>query len=356
MMKAIMAEGYAGGIIFEWSDEWAKKTWNTEPFMVPWDRQVLWHNAMCPEQNYGILAVEPAGPSADYDRANYYQAENETTGSTYGRITAIGAEADEAFLYIYVTLDSETYGAYAGTGKLPPQSPGLIVAIEVDLEPGGETLLPLDGLPELPRGAEFMLTINPPDRAELKAVPSYNRGLLTFSPALTSGEGFERITTLVNREQITADGRLFSALYSDESVLNQGFFEPESDQYSSLSHWYFDGENNMLVIRLPWMLLHIADPSSHLLLKDDRNFIEPPGRDELNVTETGGLSFYVATFEPSGESENGGDEFIIDFAPRYGDSFKAVPPYRWTGWEEPQYKFRLKDSYATVADYFGTLE
>ncbi len=363
MMKAIMAEGYAGGIIFEWSDEWAKKTWNTEPFMVPWDRQVLWQNAMCPEQNYGVLAVEPAEPSADHDRANYYRAESETSSrtqagrsSSFGRITAIGADADEAFLYLYVSLDSETYGANEGTGILPLQSPGLMVAIKVDPEPGGETLLPLDGLPELPGGAEFMLTIHPPDRAEISAVPSYNRGMLAFAPELTLGEGFSRITTMVNRERITADGRVFPALYSDESILNQGLFEPESDQYNSLSHWYFDGESNMLIIRLPWMLLNIADPSSHLFLKDDRRFIEPPGRDELGVAETGGLSFYVATFESQNESEEAGEKLLIDFAPRSGDSFGAVPPYRWAGWEEPQYRFRLKKSYEIIAAYFDTLE
>lgn len=41
MMKTIKAEGYAGGLIFEWMDEWAKKTWMTEPFMIPYDRHIF---------------------------------------------------------------------------------------------------------------------------------------------------------------------------------------------------------------------------------------------------------------------------------------------------------------------------
>ena len=48
------------GIIFEWMDEWAKKTWTTEPYMIPYDRHILWHNTIDPEQNYGILALESA--------------------------------------------------------------------------------------------------------------------------------------------------------------------------------------------------------------------------------------------------------------------------------------------------------
>lgn len=61
MMKAIEQEGYAGGIIFEWTDEWAKKTWITEPYIIPYDRNPLWHNAVDPEQNYGIYAMESEG-------------------------------------------------------------------------------------------------------------------------------------------------------------------------------------------------------------------------------------------------------------------------------------------------------
>jgi len=44
-------------------DEWAKKTWVTEPFMIPFDRRVLWHNVVDPEQNYGLIANEAVPPT-----------------------------------------------------------------------------------------------------------------------------------------------------------------------------------------------------------------------------------------------------------------------------------------------------
>ncbi|HEY9054160.1 MAG TPA: hypothetical protein VIO60_05015, partial [Rectinemataceae bacterium] len=62
MLAAIKREGYAGGIVFEWMDEWVKKTWTTESLMIPYDRHVLWHNAVDPEQNYGLIANEVVPP------------------------------------------------------------------------------------------------------------------------------------------------------------------------------------------------------------------------------------------------------------------------------------------------------
>jgi len=63
MYTAIQKTGYAGASIFEFMDEWAKKTWVTEPFMIPFDRRVLWHNVVDPEQNYGLIANEAVPPT-----------------------------------------------------------------------------------------------------------------------------------------------------------------------------------------------------------------------------------------------------------------------------------------------------
>ena len=73
MMEAIKNEGYTGGVVFEWMDEWAKKTWTTEPFMIPYEHNVFWHNAIDPEQNYGLIAMEPKEPDK---KTMYLEGEN----------------------------------------------------------------------------------------------------------------------------------------------------------------------------------------------------------------------------------------------------------------------------------------
>ncbi len=362
MMRSILDEGYAGGIIFEWADEWAKKTWNTESFMVPWERQVLWQNAMCPEQNYGLLAVEPEERSPEELYTTWHESENEEAFRTpqglptsFGKIKSLEAGADEAFLYLALELDSET----GQPGGSPPwEDIGLAVGIDTGISDAGALSLPLEGLPDLPGGVEFMLHFNSPEQAELLTVPSYNRGEFNFYPDLYPEGEFTRIETLVNRERTTPDGRVFEAQHSDESKLEYGPFDPDEPGYNSLAHWYVEEETGRIVVRLPWMLLNVSDPSEHRLLRDPGDYTEHPPRDELSTAQTEGFSFYAATYNRENEAALDTENIpeVIDFEPRSGEEFIRPNPYRWPGWEEPGYRFRLKDSYDIIADYFGELE
>ncbi len=362
MMRSIIDEGYAGGVIFEWTDEWAKKTWNTEPFMVPWERQVLWQNAMCPEQNYGILAVEPESRNEEQLFESWLEADGQTVFNpadnrqdNFGKIEAFEIGADEAFLYLSIEIDFADRGLQNDS---PWEEIGLIVGIDTGFREAGEFLLPVGDLPELPTGAEFLLRIDSLEEASLLAVPSYNRGLLNFKPDPSREAKFTRIETLVNRERITADGRVFEALYSDESELNYGNFHPDAKEYSSLAHFYVDRETGQILMRLPWMLLNVSDPTERKILNDPGEYLEHPARDDLSYKATDGFIFYPATYSKLGleTADQEGWPQVIDFEPRTEEVFtEDIFPYLWEAWEEPQSRFRLKESYEIIADYFGEL-
>ncbi len=363
MMRSIVDEGYAGGLIFEWSDEWAKKTWNTEPFMIPWERQVLWQNAMCPEQNYGLLAVEPLKrPREELFEIRYEATEpdayNPVSGEehSFGRIDLVETGTDEAFLYLALSLSKQTAKPEGG---IPWDSIGLAIGIDTGMPEAGEARLPFAGLPELPDRVQFMLDLKSADKAALLTIPSYNRGLLHFNPQPVREGTFEPINTLVNRERLTVDGLYFPAIYSNESRLHYGVFDPEKKDFKSLAHWYETGDGKIMV-RLPWMLLNIADPSSGKLIRDSRSFEDLPARDELATEQSRGFLFYVITYSKTDETFPDWSERslkqAIDFSPRRGDDFDtAAGIYLWEGWEEPQYQFRLKKSYKIIADYFATI-
>lgn len=360
MMKAIFAKGYAGSVIFEWGDEWAKKTWNTEPYMVPWERQNLWKNAMDPEQNYGILSYEPdytpfAGEEEQWWDAPSGDVAEPVPGKPgdFGKISSLHLDSDEAFLYISLELEGIDLKQ---NDKTLWDDFGIMMGIDTGEREAGDFRLPAEGVPELPSGAEFLLYISSPQDAGLLVVPSYNRGELRFKPEPSYDGVFTRIEPIVNRERDTVKG-FFPPLRSDESLLRYGYFHPEHREYSSLSHWYIDDENSRVIIRLPWMLLNVSDPSAGSIISDPEDFAEPPVRDELQIAETEGFLFYAATVGGNMDAEEiteGLNDFpeVIDFQPREGSRFSHyVSPYLWRLWEEPSYRARLKKSYPLIAEF-----
>lgn len=370
MMKAIIKEGYAGGLIFEWADEWAKKTWTTEPFMVPYERHVYWRNAMDPEQNYGILACEsPYSPlsggevllwqtagerQGDGDKADGQESKagqratpgagGQSAGSN-GRIAALYADADTAYLYLAV----EFAGA-DGVALKPGATEGLVLSLGIDSFGGqsGSARLPVEGLPALPGGAEFLLQINGAGGARLLARPDYNRAVPRFAAAYGDDGVFMPVRALVNRRQLSrSDGTVYPELYADESVLHYGAFDPAGARYDSLAHWYVDDSGRKVYIRLPWLLLNVSDPSSHRVLHDDRPLSPPVDRNKVLVKKTEGFLFYAATSRAGA---------LLDFQPAAGEAFRTdIKTYLWSGWENPSYRTRLKQSYAKVSEVFGAI-
>jgi hypothetical protein len=64
MLRDIEEEGYAGGIVFEWIDEWFKFTWNTVDLELPADRRQLWRNDLTNEEFFGLVAADPGSEPA----------------------------------------------------------------------------------------------------------------------------------------------------------------------------------------------------------------------------------------------------------------------------------------------------
>ena len=345
MMRSIVKEGYAGGNIFEWADEWAKKTWNTEPFMIPYERHIFWHNVMDPEQNYGILACEPPFNPISGQFELVWRGESDENSI----LSALYAKADAAYLFLQLELNGQK-----GLELLDKQKQlELTLAIDTFNRTNGTTVLPVDGLPALPSGAEFLLRFSS-GGACLLTRPDYNRANLKFSTTLGKDVTFFPVNPLVNRRQFSLkDGSDFPEIHADESKLYYGNFNPDSPEYSSLSHWFVDNTGKRVYIRIPWLLLNVSDPSSNLVLYDKR-FVIPESidgsvlRDQIGVKKTDGFLFYAAITKQNN---------LLDFQPRVGDTYNASErPYLWSNWDLPSYRMRLKQSYQLVSKVFSSID
>lgn len=411
MMEAILREGYAGGVIFALMDEWVKKTWLTEPFMVPYERNVYWHNALCPEQNYGLVAMEP-------DRRPFLEGTPLLSQGPLPRAPAgaagdgmglreIWVDHNEAFLFVRLALDREKEGAPgAGVGDggdRPFLSPGEGLLLGLDtLGPGrGTGELPLAG-EQAPGGLEFVILITGEEDGCLLVTSSYNRAALRFSsPVYTPGreagagppgegapgtggdtgeggtalgsgdrERWETVRPLVNRERVSQWGQVFPAIYSNESRLRRGNYYPEAGDYDSRAALQVDRDRGWLELRLPWALLNFSDPSTRQVIDDGGLYRENPLRDTLQVSTSPGVSILALSFLLEGgggitcqeikEGLSPGElgARVWDYLPRQegGAGFaRELPFYTWDFWEEPGYQARFKESFPIISEYFAQI-
>ncbi|MDF2612383.1 MAG: hypothetical protein K0S71_169 [Clostridia bacterium] len=313
MMKAIAREGYAGGIIFEWLDEWAKKTWITEPYMIPYHRHALWHNAIDPEQNYGLLAME-SDPSGN----------NEYTQKGKGSINKITLKHDAAFLYIDVQFD-----------KMPDFNHNkLFIGLDTYDRNRGELRFTQDTKLKAPTGLEFLLHFSGIQKAKLLVQPGYNIAENKIASQTSSKGIFEEIRMKINNERIRKDGSQIPAQYQDGSSLRYGVYNGNSH-----NHWYTAG--NTIYVRIPWGRLNFTDPSS-LTVLDDKSDVTELVQDKLKTVKTEGIliSALLWDYEKS--------EKI--------DMLNTRKPYRWEEWDTAEYEERLKKSYFIIQEYFNELQ
>lgn len=226
MTNAIQKEGYSGGLIFEWIDEWAKKTWTTEPYMIPYNRHSLWHNAIDPEQNYGLIAFKSAKPAV----SSVYRSE-------ISPIRQVKVSGDAAFIQLTMTFESEAAAQ---------KSAQLLIDTH---NPAGSEPIP-----------EYLLTLD--KQSELLVNPGYNWLKNRYLSKKIPLNQYEALMLQTNPEGLLKDGSKIPSIFITMSQLSTGSFDTSQNQIQ---------RNGATVsIRLPYTLLGISDPSSAQVLSDSR--------------------------------------------------------------------------------------
>jgi hypothetical protein len=319
MLEAMKNEDYAGGIIFEWMDEWAKKTWTTEPYMIPYDRQILWHNTIDPEQNYGILALESVKPAAPYVEL-----------TSEGVITSASLRSDISYLYIDIELSEDA----------DAQESRLIIGLDTYDRKRGELFYLEEKTYAAPSGMEFQIEIEGSTSGRILVIPPYNSSSYSFSsyPDLQQSGDFEQMVKLINKKRMLLDGTVIPAKYESSSLLSYGDFT------GSEHHWFI--EDQMIHIRIPWGRINVADPSSARVLDDSRTYYSDPLRDVIDTSVTEGIAVSLLLLD--------GQERRIDWLPKSGAAEDLM--IELEGWNYPVYQQRLKESYGIIREYFSTQE
>ncbi|CDF59253.1 hypothetical protein [Thermobrachium celere] len=326
MLEDIYREGYAGGLVFTWQDEWFKRTWNTMDLDLP-DRRPYWKNVQTNEQMFGLLTFEPGevksvcyvdGDESEWNNDPLIQEKNINLSVNY----------DEG--YVYFKLKVKDFNIDKDT---------LYISIDIK-ENQGNTKFIDEGL-IFERPVDFVIKIRGKEDSRIMVDAYYDHFYYEYSKRLkmdkenTSYEIkdsgiFNNIYLCLNRPFILPEDKIELPLQKYETgKLMFGVSNPNREDFNSLADYYIKGD--VVEIRIPWQLLNVMDPSTKMIMDDLylNNGIKP--------IKTEG--FYVGAILKKH------DEVI----------YTSMKQYIWNSWDMPKYHERLKKSYYILKEAFKSI-
>ena len=314
LTEDIYNTGCGGAIYFEWMDEWFKFNWLVMDFEVPAERRKLWHNLENPEQNFGVLAIEQRTKIVDGNENDWNEKNLIGNKNNY----KMSASSDAEYFYMKYNLPDFNF-----------TNSNIHIAIDTYDKLKGDNKLPF--LQEkLDRGAEFLINFINKDSAEILVddkysvyTDIYNNYRPLYSSKENSDGKFVRQILLSNRERESLDGIKTDRRVYDRSGL---IFGNSGEYETSNSNWYWNENEKVLEIRIPWQLLNVSDPSSMSVLDDKA------GTGDVESTVTDGFHIYSYITDKKDEK--------VTQIPDSKSEF-----YKWDKWEKPEYKSRFKKSY-----------
>lgn len=321
----IMSAACAGGCVFAWQDEWAKRTWNTM-YAVDLMRSPYWSDYQTNGQYYGLLSFDPGAQASvcyvDGDVSEWADADVVWSGDA----GTLSVKYDEKFVYFMVHAED-----------FDLQSQKLYIPLDITQKTGSSFCSAYGLL--FDRAVDFVIVIDGVTDSRVVVQERYEALRSTYAsyvdredPYLAGNSpdvdtpAFTGIDMILQTSTQLLYGDLASlAETSETGRLVYGNANPSSPDYNSLADYMCNGD--YVEIKIPWQLLNFADPSRMMVHDDyyDGNY----GVAFIQID-----TMYVALERASGEWRR-----------------THLVPYELTGWgNEPTYHERLKPSYYALQD------
>lgn len=386
LTRNIYDAGAAGGMIFEWLDEWFRRSWLTRNYETPQENKPRWTNFLDPAEHYGLLAADPcrssvheltgnlsewAGRPAFYSEAKpgLFQAVGDRWDSAR-ELKSFYVDADEGFLYLRLVVAKLADGR---DGTMNWGKVNYLIGISTDPGHAGLTYLPFIAPVRFPQGMTYAVQLAGPASSHLWIASSYNpyeivpvpgnpaETLLTqklgWTPQLTGRGTFEGEIIEPNRRRFARNGKYFPPVRYDRGILRYGTLDPSSRDYDSLAEWHANAATNTIDVRIPWALLNVTDPST-------LEIFAGLGKDgTVKTTRTPGFEFAVFSYHPAPDPSlrpimEQGQAIADSLPPLSGPltiSHESLQRYVWASWDQPQYALREKASYGILRKAFLSL-
>ncbi|WP_094529955.1 hypothetical protein [Halorubrum halodurans] len=385
MYEDVREVGAAGGLVFSWHDEWFKRTWNLAALSDP-NRRPEWSNVQTPEQGFGLLtfdpadavpldgsadawadatAATPADPPVRFDDGGDGSAADDARELTALRVTSDAA-------YLSIRLEFADLGDGAGVDDAPDWD-RVNYLLTLGLTGRGGVQLP-HGVDATSASTDFVVRLGGPDDSRVTVHPRYDAfaylygaeaGLDLDSYRNPDPGAFAPIRMTIGRGYtVPPTGERVPFQSVETGALRYGNGNPDSPEYDSLADVHVSPSTDAIEVRLPWLLLNVADPSRRRRLGD----LWSDGVDEYEPFEA--IDVAAASYVPAGDGDagsgddGGGTEAAaepIDSRPTNlahavpgveGDRLRTVE-YVPPTWDEPAYTERLKESAEYLRETFG---
>ncbi|MGJ7919821.1 hypothetical protein [Neobacillus sp. LXY-4] len=345
LFKSIISEGYAGGIVFSWQDEWFKRTWNTMDYDDS-DRRPYWSNLQTNEQHFGLLSFDPGkqgkamavdGNTGDWLKNGakpIYQDQSKDAV-----INKVYVHSDEANVYVRLDynkpIDWKSQSSYLLLDTIANQ---------------GQYKVPLNETKQVETnyGVDFLVNLQGEKNSNILVDSYYDPFYYQYGYQLqmiqeiagvnVKNNGlFHPIRLALNKLQVPEKEKSY-----ETGRLLFGNGNPDSEQYQSLTDVSISKDQKVLELRIPWQLINVKDPSQKLIMSDVwKNGLK--GKEKIV-----GIKIAVVTTEKDKLNKtlpkmNAG---VLDE--------KDVFLYEWKEWDQPNFHERLKDSYYIMKETFGT--
>ncbi|UQZ37735.1 hypothetical protein C2I18_27525 [Paenibacillus sp. PK3_47] len=369
LYEDIMYAGMMGGLVFTWQDEWFKRTWNTMDLDNP-DRRPYWSNAQTNEQQFGLLSFDTLkirvdGSTEDWEASGasplYEKDSGPLQSADDGRdeqrtLNKVYVNHDERYLYVRVDFKDMDQGNPFGAMNT-------LIAFNT-LQGQGNTDLPNETGVRTEEGIDFVVQLQGEDSSRI-VVDSYydlfqfqyGESIEALSYPIAQNSGIFHPVRLALNKQLTipSTGEEVPFSFYETGKLLQGNGNPEAEDYNSLADFFVNPDKAMIELRLPWSLLNVKDPST----REIHGNVWDGGLQNSSFIE--GIDIAVITYKP-GADGNAAPLGSSSGTLRAADSFPAtgmsgqlgtMSRYEWEGWDLPQSKERLKQSYAVIQELYG---
>lgn len=383
----IRQAGAAGSFVFEWQDEWFKRTWNTV-YATDQQKTPYWPDWQTNEQFFGLLAFDPGRErSVSYVDGDLEEWDGEDA-VTQGDGMTVSAKYDEKFLYLMVrtedgsALGDDVYlpidttpksGAYGNAAAIlsswgrpqddAPEAGGVAGveggapiegdAVAADGEAESEERTFVDAQAgELPRmtfdrGVDFIVALHREGESRVAVQERYEclRPMMMWrlalddafaDPPASDSTTFRTIELALRTVRDAAnDAEEAIAIGADDprtfetGLLREGDGNPAHEGYDSLADYRFG--RDFVEVRLPWQLLNFSSPSE-MLVHDD--YYERYGVENLAIKGIG-----------IGAVQNAEGALV---------SLADVPLEGWG--TQPEYHERLKASYYALQEVWTSAD